>query len=139
MPRGRWPARALQLWQRKTLRSRNSGKSQPKAGITSLGFTSNRYRQRLHTAMTCHLPPINRATFSGCCVDGRSADCRRRRPCCSPTAHKAFTSALFRGELYFRLRLMRVPAKEKRAMHSIIYLVGLVVVVMLVLSMLGLR
>ena len=58
---------------------------------------------------------------------------------CATTRAHAFTNVRFHLELYSRMRLVRVPAEGKRAMDSIIYLVGLVVVIMLVLSMLGLR
>jgi hypothetical protein len=42
-------------------------------------------------------------------------------------------------ELIAALSLMRVPEWETSTMDSIIYLVGLVVVIMFVLSLLGLR
>ena len=50
-----------------------------------------------------------------------------------------FTLRVGAKELIAALSLMRIPEWETRTMDSIIYLVGLVVVIMLVLSMLGLR
>ena len=68
----------------------------------------------------------------------------RSRPFLSLTQRlRAVTGCLPSGAQcrnYFAvLRLMRVPEWETRTMDSIIYLVGLVVVIMFVLSLLGLR
>jgi hypothetical protein len=45
----------------------------------------------------------------------------------------------FASERAFGLRNLVRPSKSKRAMHEIIYLIGLVVVVMFILGLLGLR
>jgi hypothetical protein len=50
-----------------------------------------------------------------------------------------FTLRVGAQELIAALSLMRIPEWETRTMDSIIYLVGLVVVIMFVLSLLGLR
>jgi hypothetical protein len=50
-----------------------------------------------------------------------------------------FTLRVGAQELIAALSLMRIPEWETRTMDSIIYLVGLVVVIMFVLSVLGLR
>ena len=52
---------------------------------------------------------------------------------------RVFTVRRDARELIAGLSLMRVPEWETSTMDSIIYLVGLVVVIMFVLSLLGLR
>jgi hypothetical protein len=61
------------------------------------------------------------------------------RPSLTQSFAKAFTVSEDAQELIAALSLMRVPEWETRTMDSIIYLVGLVVVIMFVLSLLGLR
>ncbi len=56
---------------------------------------------------------------------------------CGPA--RPFTLRASGQELISPLSLMRVPEWETSTMDSIIYLVGLVVVIMFVLSLLGLR
>ena len=63
---------------------------------------------------------------------------RPRAGCATTRAHGVYQRPRSL-ELYSRMSLVGVPAEGRRAMDSIIYLVGLVVVIMLVLSMLGLR
>jgi hypothetical protein len=64
---------------------------------------------------------------------------RSLRPSLTQSFAKAFTVSGDAQELIAALSLMRVPEWETRTMDSIIYLVGLVVVIMFVLSLLGLR
>jgi hypothetical protein len=54
-------------------------------------------------------------------------------------AREPFTLRVGAQELIAALSLMRIPEWETSTMDSIIYLVGLVVVIMFVLSVLGLR